>query len=106
MSSKLRKKVRYSKQERADRNYYVMSLQEERDYRDKVAHEYTKHTFETILPVFLLWLIDNYHCKEDGCMKFVTWFNQMLEWIDRTDDAMEQIAAEVEERTGGMKIIY
>ena len=106
MSNKLKKKARYSKQERAQKNMYVMSLQEKRDLRDKVAQTYTKNTFESMLPIFLLWLIDNFHCKQDGCMKFVVWFNQMLEWIDHTPDGLEQIAKEVEERTGGMQVMY
>ena len=106
MSNKLKRKVRSSKQERAVRNQQIMSMQEKRDYRDMVAHAYTKHTFESMMPIFLLWLIDNFHCKEPGCMKFVVWFNEMLEWIDNTPDALEQIAKEVEERTGGMRIVY
>lgn len=53
-----------------------------------------------ILPIMMLYLMENFRCREKGLEKFMSWFNDTLRWIDEDPRKLKQIAGEVKEKTG------
>ena len=91
---------RYSKQQRKLIARDQMTMADVRAIKRKAFEQSNKNVTESILPLLVLYLVENFHCKQDGVTKFMNWLNQMLEWIDKTPNAFDEIRRDLEEKAG------
>lgn len=54
-----------------------------------------KDVWEKITPVFILYLVEHFRCRENGVLKFMNWFNEMQEWLDKNPDGFDEIVKEL-----------
>lgn len=73
--------------------------------RMEIANKAVKVAFEETVPIFCLYLIERFHCKENGVQSFMKWFNDVLAWKDGNPKAMKEIKEEVLKKSG-CEIIY
>lgn len=71
----------------------------------EITNKAVKVAFEETVPIFCLYLIERFHCKHDGVVSFMEWFNKMLEWKDGNPKAMKEIKEEVLKQAG-CEILY
>ena len=91
---------RYSKQQRKLIAREQITTQDIRQIKRRAFEQSNKNVTESIVPLLVLYLVEHFHCKENGVIKFMDWLNQMLEWIDNTPGAFDQIRAELNEKAG------
>lgn len=68
--------------------------------RKKIVDRANENAWLSILPIFLLYLVDAHNYDESDILEFMNWFNETNEWIDGDPSKLMQIAKEIEERTG------
>ena len=98
MSSKLKKRKRYSKDERRIHAEIQALTIPKKEVMKKAFDTSNKYVMEKLLPVFVLYLVDHFHCKENGVIKFMNWFNEMQEWLDRYPEGFEDVRKELCEK--------
>ena len=91
MSSKLKKKKRYSKQERRENTKTQTMMIPHKEIMNKAFDQSNKYVIENILPVFVLYLIEHFHCKENGVIKFMNWLDEMQKWLDEYPEGFEEV---------------
>lgn len=77
-----------------------MTPAELHELKTKMSGRSVGYAWEQLLPVFLLYLVDHYGCKEKGVLRFMSWFNAMAEWIDEDPDRLNEVIADFEEKSG------
>ena len=97
MSNKLK---RYSKQQRQSLRKQTFTLEQMNDIRVKEHEKAEQYAFESLAPLFCLYLVENFHCKNDGVWKFMDWFNKTFEWLDKYPQGFEEIRQELKEKAG------
>lgn len=89
---------RFSKQQRREKALQYMDTQEIREFKKQAYENSNKHVIENLMPVFILYLIEHFRCRERGVIKFMDWFNKMQEWLDGNPEGFEEIKAELQKR--------
>lgn len=89
-----------SKQQRREREQQWMSLQDIKEFKRTAYEKSNKYVMENIMPVFILYLVEHFRCKNDGVMKFMDWFNAMQEWLDKYPAGFEEIKKDLWEKAG------
>ena len=84
-----------SKQERKNRKIIAESIA---PIKQECLNKSVKDVWEKITPVFILYLVEHFHCKENGVIKFMQWFNQMQEWLDNNPDGFDEVVKELNEK--------
>ena len=87
MNRKMRRQL--LRQQKSDT--VIMTREDKREIVDKA----NKNAWENILPIFLLYLVDHFHCKQNGIGKFMDWFNQMDAWVGGDHTRLKQLIKEV-----------
>ena len=91
-------KHRFSKQQRHMQEQKITAMSEAITLRQNTRDKAIKDVYEAILPLFILYLMDNFRCKKKGILKFMDWFNATSEWIDGDPARIEEIKKELWER--------
>ena len=84
-----------SKQERRNRKIIAESIA---PIKQECLNKSVKDVWEKITPVFILYLVEHFHCKENGVIKFMQWFNEMQEWLDNNPDGFDEVVKELHEK--------
>ena len=71
-----------------------------RQEKHEIAMKAQQVAWDNIFPIFLLYLIDHFHCKEKGIIKFLEWFNMIDEWCEGDAKKLKSLREEVQERAG------
>lgn len=71
---------------------------EMQSWKHKVVDRAQAAAWETIMPIFLLYLVDHFHCKKNGVQKFIDWFNEIDEWVGGDKKKLESLLKEVSDR--------
>ena len=74
--------------------------------RAKANEKAIQNMWENVIPIFVLYLIDHFRCKEKGVTNFLNWINEQEEWINEDPVGnLKKIRQEVEDRAN-VHIIY
>lgn len=84
-----------SKQQRRENRLIVESIA---PIKKQCMDKSVKDVWEKITPVFILYLVEHFHCKENGVIRFMNWFNEMQEWLDKYPDGFDEIVKELNEK--------
>lgn len=76
------------------KNLVIMTPEDRAD----IVSRAQKTAWENILPIFLLYLVQNFHCKEKGITKFMNWFNEMDAWCGGDRNRLNKLLHEVSEQ--------
>ena len=68
--------------------------------RKKIVDRANENAWLSILPIFLLYLVEEEDYDEDGIVCFMNWFNKCNEQVNGDPDKLKEIADTIEERTG------
>lgn len=49
-----------------------------REIKDEVTRTAISVTFEDVVPLFAIYLVDNFRCKSNGIFKFMDWFDAQM----------------------------
>ena len=77
-----------------------MTPAERHEMIQKITDKVLGFSWERIIPIFLMYLVDHYGCKEKGLERFMDWFNAMQAWIDEDPDRLDAVAKDLYDKTG------
>ena len=100
-----RKEIRRSKQYRKAQEKQLIQMSDIIEARNKAREAALKQVTEDFVPVFCLYLVKQFHCKEEGVGKFMKWFNGMMEWLESNPNGYDEIQKDLWERAN-IRIIY
>lgn len=76
-----------------------------RNIKEKITTDTINRTFEDVIPLFVMYLVEHFHCKEAGVFKFMDWFDKQMAIINedpyRLYDYIERLKTEA-----GVRIEY
>lgn len=95
-------KHKMSKQQRHLQEQKMMQMSDIIDMKKKseqmAIDRANKYVMETVMPVFVLYLIEHFHCKSKGVVKFMTWFDEMQKWLEEYPEGFEEIKKDLWEQ--------
>ena len=76
-----------------------------RNIKEKITTDTINRTFEDVIPLFVMYLVEHFHCKEKGVFRFMDWFDAQMKIINedpyRLYDYIERLKQEA-----GVRIEY
>lgn len=75
-------------------------MEEKAQIQNSTVDRTMQDFYEMVLPIFCLYLVEQFHCKETGVWKFLQWFQKMQDWLNEYPAGFWEIQEDIEKRTG------
>lgn len=96
MNRKLRRML--EKQKKADT--IRVSPARLKEIRAEISDNCVNRTFEDIVPLFVMYLVEHFHCKSEGVFKFMDWFDEQMGIINERPEALWDYKRRLKDEAG------
>lgn len=70
------------------------------EIKEKISGDSVRFAFEDIVPLFVMYLVEHFHCKSDGVFKFMNWFDSQMKLINDDHTELENFKKRLKDEAG------